>query len=182
MGAAKVRGSSLLRNDVEVATLKLCVIADVWARAERESCDGLGDSRKRVRDCGERVRCYGAFYKCGRLRVRWFDVRRCYDRYDRRCDNGDSRRCDNRWSDEGNGDIRDDRLDDGGDDSGDRRRDDRAGDSDDRWDDRRRCYDGYDGRCDDGDGDDSGDRRRYYDGRCDDSGDGVREDDWCEVG
>src|SRR6266545_4008284 len=47
--------------------------------------------------------------------------------------------------DEGDGDIRDDRLDDGGNDSGDRRHDDRAGDSDDR----RRCYDGYDGRCDD---------------------------------
>src|SRR6266540_578521 len=120
MGAAKVRGSSLLRNDVEAATLKSCVIADVWAHAECESCDGLGDSRKRVRDCGERVRCYGAFYKCGRLRVRWFNVRRCYDRYDRRCDDGDGIRCD--------------------------------------------------------------DRRRYYDGRCDDSGDGVREDDWCEVG
>src|SRR6266540_2724660 len=41
MGAAKARGSSLLRNDVEAATLKSCVIADVWARAERESCDGL---------------------------------------------------------------------------------------------------------------------------------------------
>src|SRR6266545_4990480 len=120
MGAAKARGSSLLRNDVEAATLKSCMIADVWARAERESCDGLGDSRKRVRDCGERVRCYGAFYECGRLRVRWFDVRRCYDGYDGRCDDSDGRRCD--------------------------------------------------------------DRRQYYDGRCDDSGDGVREDDWCEVG
>src|SRR6266540_6026929 len=120
MGAAKACGSSLLRNNVEAATLKSCVIADVWVRAERESCDGLGDSRKWVRDCGERVRCYGAFYECGRLRVRWFDVRRCYDGYDGQCDDGDGRRCD--------------------------------------------------------------DRRRYYDGRCDDSGDGVREDDWCEVG